>query len=266
MGQLATAYRSYMGRRNVLMLLETLSVREASEADDKYSAAVSCVYPMSIANLLLGSYILSAKNATHNRYVLFFYYIPTAVGSFVVFFAGSLILLPFCYMKIVAHKFALVVKNPQGAGAKATSDRFGFAVFFMFLGPFILLLNSITDCYWFVLHLYKLDLDVVAKQKQEERGFGITHGISRITFKKMLQYFNFNTGADFSKIALCKDVSQDVRGFLDVEAGINELIFGSDSNKSQTKGGPKRNPQSEFDNIQQMSDKKDVDASRLDNT
>jgi hypothetical protein len=265
-GQLATAYRSYMGRRNVLMLLETLSVREASEADDKYSAAVSCVYPMSIANLLLGSYILSAKNATHNRYVLFFYYIPTAVGSFVVFFAGSLILLPFCYMKIVAHKFALVVKNPQGAGAKATSDRFGFAVFFMFLGPFILLLNSITDCYWFVLHLYKLDLDVVAKQKQEERGFGITHGISRITFKKMLQYFNFNTGADFSKIALCKDVSQDVRGFLDVEAGINELIFGSDSNKSQTKGGPKRNPQSEFDNIQQMSDKKDVDASRLDNT
>ena len=76
-GQLSTAYRSYVKRRNVLMLLETLSVREASEADEKYSAAISPPYPLSIVNLLLGTYILSIKNPKHNKMLLMLYFIPT---------------------------------------------------------------------------------------------------------------------------------------------------------------------------------------------
>lgn len=61
-GQLSTAYKKLVKKRATLMHLETLSVREASEADEKYSAAVSPVYPMSILNMIFGTYILSVKN------------------------------------------------------------------------------------------------------------------------------------------------------------------------------------------------------------
>lgn len=80
-------------------------------------------------------------------------------------------------------------KNPEGAGAKTVSNRVGFAMFFLVFGFFILALDSIVDIYWFYRHCYQTDLDVVAKQKQEARGYGIVNSINRRTFKKMLHYF-----------------------------------------------------------------------------
>jgi hypothetical protein len=145
------------------MLLETLSVREASEADEKYSASISCPYPLNIIQLILGTYILSVKNPTHNKYILHFYFLPTALVTLCIFIAYQFLILPFCYLKTVGHKFALMVKNPKGAGAKSTSNRFGYAIYFLILGPFILLMDSIIDIFWFLIHLYKTDLDVVAK-------------------------------------------------------------------------------------------------------
>ena len=67
------------------MLLQTLSVRESSEADDKYSAAISAPYPLNILNLILGTYILSVKSPKHNKYILYFYYIPTFIITFAIF-------------------------------------------------------------------------------------------------------------------------------------------------------------------------------------
>ena len=164
-GQLSSAYGKYVKRRDVLMLLETLSVREASQADDKYSAAISPPYPLSIINLLLGTYVMTVKKAKHNKWVLHFYFLPTIICTSNLFLAWEILILPFAYVKVVFHKFALIVNNPQGAGAKSSSDRLGYAIFFIFAGPFILALDSIVDCFWFIAHVYKTDLDVIAKQK-----------------------------------------------------------------------------------------------------
>jgi len=172
------------------MLLETLSVREASEADEKYSASISPVFPFSILNMILGTYILSVKNPKHNKLILHFYFLPIMLCVFVVFIVYQFVMLPFCYIKTVGHKFALMIKNPpQGHGAKSTSDRFGYAVFFLVFGPIILAFDCLVDIYWFIRHTYKTNLDVVSKQKQEDKGFGITNSINRHTFKKMLHYF-----------------------------------------------------------------------------
>ena len=149
----------------MIFLLETLSVREASEADEKYSASVSPIYPLSIINLIFGTYILSVKNPEHNKWVLHLYFAPVIVTTFCIFFIYQLCMLPFAYIKLVFHKFALVVRNPQGTGAKSTSDRFGYALFFLVAGVFILILDCIVDAYWFIKHTYKSDLDIVAKQK-----------------------------------------------------------------------------------------------------
>ena len=111
-GQLSNAYSKYIKNRNVLMLLETLSVREASEADDKYSASVSCPYPISILNLLFGTYILSVKNEFHNEAILHFYFLPVFVVNLILFVAYIIVITPFAYLKTVGHKFALIIKNP----------------------------------------------------------------------------------------------------------------------------------------------------------
>ena len=94
------------------MLLETLSVREASEADEKYSAAISPPYPLSILNLLLGTWVMSVKSTRLNRLVLHIYFIPTVICTFAVFVAWQIVILPFVYVKLVFHKFALIVNNP----------------------------------------------------------------------------------------------------------------------------------------------------------
>jgi hypothetical protein len=140
-----------------------LSVREASEADDKYSAAISAPYPLNILNLLLGTYILSVKNPRHNRYILYFYYMPTFLITFALFIIYQIIILPFCYIKIVAHKSLLIIKNPQGVGSKTKSDRAAYALFFVVFGLLILALDMVVDTFWFLLHLFKTDLDMIAK-------------------------------------------------------------------------------------------------------
>jgi len=161
-GQLASAYSRYVKKKNVLMLLETLSVREASQADEKYSAAVSCPYPLSLLNLVIGTYVLSVKNPKHNVAMLHLYYLPTMLTTMVIFIAYQFLVLPFAYAKIVIHKCALILKNPQGAGAKTTADRFGYALFFLVFGVLILLIDCLVDIFWCLGHLYKMDLDEVA--------------------------------------------------------------------------------------------------------
>jgi hypothetical protein len=111
-GQLSRAYKKYQKNRHVIFLIETLSVREAQEADEKYSAAISPPYPLSILNMILGTYILSVKNQNHNKMILHFYYFPIMVVVLSIFTCYQFLILPLCYIKTVGHKFALIIKNP----------------------------------------------------------------------------------------------------------------------------------------------------------
>jgi len=118
--------------------------------------------------------------------ILHIYYFPIAILSFFVFLAYSLLILPFCYVKLVGHKFALMIVSPQGQGARSTLDRAGVAVLFLAVGPLILLLNFVVDLCWFVVHLYKMDLE---KTKHRETQDGSGYEIKRRTYKRMIEYF-----------------------------------------------------------------------------
>lgn len=124
-GQLAYAYKKYNQERNVLMLLYTLSVRDVSEADEKYSSVVSVPFPLSILNLLFGSIVLGAKSPTLNLILLHFYFTPVMIVSLILFMAYQILILPFCYIKIIGHKWALIVKAPVGKGSSSSLDRAG---------------------------------------------------------------------------------------------------------------------------------------------
>ena len=84
--QLATTYNRVRKAGSTLYLLTALSVREVSEADDKYSAVISAPFPISILNLLFGSVVLAAKSPDFNLFVLHIYYFPIMCVLVVVFF------------------------------------------------------------------------------------------------------------------------------------------------------------------------------------
>jgi hypothetical protein len=94
------------------MLLYTLSVRDVSEADDKYSAVVSVPFPLTLCNLGVGSVVLAAKSPFLNLVLLHLYFIPVMLVCFAIFTVYQIVLLPFVYFKLVGHKWALIVKSP----------------------------------------------------------------------------------------------------------------------------------------------------------
>jgi hypothetical protein len=157
--QLANAYKKLKTRGKVFYLLTQLSVREISEADDKYSSVISVFFPLSCLNLVFGSIVLASKSAAFNLIMLHVYFLPVMLVVLALFIVWQVILLPFAYFKIVAHKFALMVCGQTGAGSQTTLDRFGSAILFIFTGPVLLTLSMITDIYWFIAHVYKMDLE-----------------------------------------------------------------------------------------------------------
>jgi hypothetical protein len=77
--------------------------------------------------------------------------------SFVVFIAFSLLLIPFCYIKIIGHKFALMVMNKRLNTSKC--DLGLNACIFAVSGILILMLDLIRDCVNFVRQAFATDLD-----------------------------------------------------------------------------------------------------------
>ncbi|CDW87773.1 transient receptor potential cation subfamily member 4 [Stylonychia lemnae] len=214
--RLAHSYKIYNKDRDILKLLATLSVREVSEADDKYSAVISAPFPLNVLNLTAGTIVISLKSPQANIALLNVYYLPISLVCLSLFLVYQIVILPFCYFKIIGHKFALMVKSPQGQGARSTLDRAGQALFFMIFGLILLGLNMIVDIYWFTLHLYKMDLDKSHLQVQQ------TTNLNRRTYKKMIKYFEQKN----EQLVPQKRVAEDLREYLDVMEGVRCLVFG----------------------------------------
>jgi len=107
-------YKQYSKKKDILMLIETMSVRETTEADDKYSAVISAPFPLCVLNWIFAPIVLGMKSETANIVLLNAYFILIAVVVFIVFVGYSFIIIPFCYIKMVGHKFALILKSPEG--------------------------------------------------------------------------------------------------------------------------------------------------------
>lgn len=189
-GQLAFAYSKYNKQRNVLMLLYTLSVRDVSEADEKYSSVVSVPFPLSVLNLLFGSIVLGAKSPLLNLILLHFYFVPVMLVCLIIFVVYQVLILPFCYIKLLGHKWALIVKAPVGKGSSSSLDRAGQFFLFLLFGPMLLGLNVVVDSGWYLVHIYKSDLDRSNSSKAFIGNDQLNHvEVHRRTYKKMLRYF-----------------------------------------------------------------------------
>ena len=220
--QLAYAYKKVNKDRHVHWLLQTLSVREVSEADDKYSAVISAPFPISVLNLLIGSIVLAAKSPKLNELVLHLYFLPVLVGSFICFIIYQVAIIPMVYVKMIFHKWALLVKAPKGMGSASFFDRAGKAIIFMLFGPLVLVLNALVDIVWFLIHIYKKDLDKTVTKQKGKQDADVLPEIHRRTYKKIQEYFEKQN----DQLVLQKKIAEDLRSFLDVDEGIRCMIYG----------------------------------------
>ena len=98
--------------------------------------------------------------------------------------------MPFTYLKILGHKWALIVKAPVGKGSSSSLDRAGQFFIFLVLGPVFLTMNVLVDFGWFLVHIYRPTLD---KSNHSKAFAGVERRneveINRRTYKKMLKYF-----------------------------------------------------------------------------
>jgi hypothetical protein len=86
-----------------------------------------------------------------------------------------------------------MIVSPQGQGARSTLDRAGHALLFVALGPLILCLNFLVDLWWFVRHLYKMDLEKsnTGRSKMDSGDASSSRvEINRRTYRKMVEYFS----------------------------------------------------------------------------
>ena len=82
--------------------------------------------------------------------------------------------------------------------------------------------SVITDTYWFIRHLYKMDLDKSITKKTKSEEVSELPEIHRRSYKLMMKYF----GDQNDQLVLQRHVAEDLRKYLDVDEGIRCLIFG----------------------------------------
>lgn len=196
------------------MLLYTLSVRDVSEADEKYSSVISVPFPLSTMNLVLGSVVLGAKSPLLNLILLHFYFLPVMLVSLCIFTVYQVLILPFVYIKILGHKWALIVKAPVGKGSSSSLDRAGQFFLFLVIGPLLLTMNLVVDMVWYLIHIYRPHLDRSNSSKafigQDDSVENVE--LHRRTYKKMLKYFEEKN----EQLVLQRQVAEELREYLDV--------------------------------------------------
>lgn len=106
---LTATYREHTKKKNAIMLLQTLSVRNEMESDDRYSSLISWMPPLFLLNWVFSPFLFLSKSPSKlNRFILHLEYLPVFIMSFAIFICINVILLPICYFKMTLHRFILV--------------------------------------------------------------------------------------------------------------------------------------------------------------
>lgn len=133
-------------------MIETLKIRSITEAEENYSAIISCPTPFNIILIVMAPVIMSSKDPKFwNDLVLKIVYIPIMITAFILFVAYNIILLPIAYIKITLHK--LVMVNVYSRHIRISkADKFIEFIAFFAIGWVKLAGNAIADCKYFFIH------------------------------------------------------------------------------------------------------------------
>lgn len=157
----------YSKNDRIYQLVETLKVRSTTEADKNYSLLISVPPPLNLLLLFTAPCLVTSRDPQKtNRKLLLLFFTPILVVTTCVFVAGEAVMWPLVYVKMVFHKLTMTwVYSKQYRSTRA--DKFVNFIWFFFLGPFIIVGNTVIDTYFFVRHMIMHEL----KKKKHKTKF-----------------------------------------------------------------------------------------------
>lgn len=198
-----------------IMMNEALKTRPVTEADELHSSLISGAFPLNGLNWISPAFMfIPGSPRIANEVFLHIQFFPIMVVMVILFVIYNLIIWPVAYLKLIPHKFALIFKKNVACTGNA-SNRVGSFILMLAIGPIILFLNIIVDCYYFIWHLYSKDLERVDES--------IKHipDMSLKTYHKLYTYLESNP----SPYMAYEKVANDIRDELEVLTSIRQMLF-----------------------------------------
>jgi hypothetical protein len=210
---IAVLYDSYAENRNVYQMMETLNIRPQTQADKKYSSLISLPAPLNFLHIFFAPFLISSKNPERiNQCILSIGYIPVMIGTTIVFIIYNILLIPLCYVKLWWHKLIMVYVYSKSYRV-SRADKFITFCFFWVFGPVTLSINTFTDVYYFLRHLWVKDIFKTQHRSNHQL-------LSKKTIDLVTRYFKTKN----DKIISYKEVATEIRNYLGVLNSILKIL------------------------------------------
>eukprot|EP01022_Parablepharisma_sp_SALTPOND_P023797 TRINITY_DN517_c0_g1_i5.p2 TRINITY_DN517_c0_g1~~TRINITY_DN517_c0_g1_i5.p2 ORF type:complete len:1178 (+),score=141.11 TRINITY_DN517_c0_g1_i5:208-3741(+) len=161
-------YSAVVNKSSAMVYQGIILLREQYEPHDEYQFLVaSCLIfdvPLSLIYLPIFPLLNPDQKRAFNKGILYIEYTCWFIIIIAVYVVAELLLLPICYIIVVAKKFRLFIKNrDQDSFAKKLGETLLYLVF----GIFILLFYILVDTHHFIHHAYTHK----PEEKRKERGY-----------------------------------------------------------------------------------------------
>ena len=139
-------------------MIETLKVRPVTQADKEYSVLISVNAPFNLLLLFVApSLIQNSQPQKLNTKLLLFAYLPVLIGLTLIFATFEVIMWPLVYLKMIFHKLTMVWRYSKSFRV-SRADKFTHFLYWILIGPFVTIGNSMVDLTFFLRHLLQFDL------------------------------------------------------------------------------------------------------------
>ena len=161
---LSNTYNMFDTKSTGLYLSKILNARDDMEFDENYGAFLLTMVPLNVIILPFVPYAIFKKPSVKmNTFILILQYSVFIVLIYVIFLAGSCIMIPLAYLKSVAMKAQNLMKANELNQKILNGVRL---MIFIVFGIPILLINQVSDFYYFWANNFRSNLKLIIIERQ----------------------------------------------------------------------------------------------------
>lgn len=160
---LSNTYNMFDTRSKGLYLSKILNARDELQFNLHYGSMLLTMTPLNVVVLPFVPYALFFQPSVKLNNLLMIAQYSVLINVFFVFFlAGSILMLPFAYLKGLYVKINLALRSVKKADRIKNWSKF---FIFLFLGILILVINLFTDFYYFWMNNFRDNLNKIIIHK-----------------------------------------------------------------------------------------------------
>jgi hypothetical protein len=160
---LSNTYNMFDSKATGLYLSKILIARDEMTFDENYGAFLLAMTPLNVIILPFVPYgILAKPSPQMNIFMTILQYAVFIVIIYMMFLIGSVLFLPFAYIKSCAIKFKMVL---SGSDTKDMGIKLAICIGFVILGIPSLSLNLISDFFYFWANNFRSNLKKIIIEK-----------------------------------------------------------------------------------------------------